>query len=86
MGALICLRASHATISGRLQNSPGTRPLLSAVSKTEQDEKIRTLLLNRDSTYRKADFDIDTEGLTPLDVTNAIMQLLLQLQIEGPAR
>ena len=75
-GYVICLDADPATILNRLtleSSSPKSiiRPLLTS---NGQLEKIIELKNERDPIYRKADYIIKTDCLTPLEVSHEVIK------------
>lgn len=76
-GYVICLDADPATILNRLtleslSQKNIVRPLLNS---NRQLEKIIELKNQRDYIYRKADYIIKTDYLTPLEVSNEIIKI-----------
>lgn len=69
-GLIFCLRASENVIFERLKQTTN-RPLLQVEN---PEERIRELLQKRMFLYEKADFCIDTEGLTPEEVAEKIIK------------
>ncbi|GLI54344.1 shikimate kinase [Thermodesulfovibrio yellowstonii] len=69
-GVIFCLRASENVIFERLKQTTN-RPLLQVEN---PEERIKELLQKRMSLYEKADFCIDTEGLTPEEVAEKIIK------------
>jgi len=75
-GVIVCLMATPETILKRTSNSD-ERPLL----KVENPfEKINQLLNFRRPFYEKADIIIDTEGKTPLQIAEEIIE---KVRIQG---
>lgn len=72
----IYLKASVATLSARLQNKKNGRPLMDSVSEKERADYIAAHLFERSFYYNHATFKLNTEGLTPNDVADAILKLL----------
>ncbi len=68
MGPIICLQASAETIMERTADSD-ERPLL---NRPDAAAEIRRLLAERDEAYRRADYHITTDELTPQQVTDAV--------------
>ncbi|TAL23865.1 MAG: shikimate kinase [Nitrospirae bacterium] len=69
-GVIVCLAASPETILKRTGND-STRPLLQV---DDPMKKIKELLELRKPYYEKADIMIDTEGKTPLQVAEEIIE------------
>lgn len=69
-GVIVCLTASPETILKRTSND-STRPLLQV---DDPMKKIKELLEFRKPYYEKADIMIDTEGKTPLQVAEEIIE------------
>jgi CRISPR-associated protein Csx1 len=69
-GVIFCLNASENVIFERLKHCKD-RPLLQVEN---PEERIRELLDSRKSLYEKADFCINTEGLTPEQVAEKIIE------------
>jgi len=69
-GLIFCLRASENVIFERLKQTTN-RPLLQVEN---PEERIRELLQKRMPLYEKADFCIDTEGLTLEEVAEKIIK------------
>lgn len=69
-GVIVCLSASPETILKRTSND-STRPLLQV---EDPLNKIRELLSLRQPYYERADIIIDTEGKTPLQVAEEIIE------------
>jgi shikimate kinase len=69
-GVIICLIATPETILGRTSNS-NDRPLLQVENPLE---RIKGLLNFRRPFYEKADVMIDTEGKTPLQIAEEIIE------------
>ena len=76
-GAVFCLQARPETIYRRLREDVAagqpTRPLLTGPDPLGQ---IRELLQQREDAYRQAHHCIDTDDLTPEEVTGRVLQLL----------
>lgn len=68
-GIIICLTAEEDEIVKRVDDS---RPLL----KGNRSERIRALMRERDTYYRRADFTVDTTGKSPYAVAEEIIDLL----------
>ncbi len=68
-GTMICLKAFPETILKRTKNLK-TRPLLNV---PDPKKKIEELLKKRKPYYNKADFSIDTDSLSILDIVLKIM-------------
>ena len=71
---IICLRANVETIMYRTRGR-GHRPLLDS-----QKEKIQELLDKRKPFYEKADFFIDTDNLSPIQIVGEIMAYLRRIK------
>jgi shikimate kinase len=69
-GVIVCLTATPETILKRTSNNRG-RPLLLVENPLE---RIKELLNFRKPFYEKADVMIDTEGKTPLQIAEEIME------------
>ena len=69
-GVIICLIATPETILGRTSNS-NDRPLLQVENPLE---RIKGLLNFRRPFYERADVMIDTEGKTPLQIAEEIIE------------
>ncbi|MBI4689123.1 MAG: shikimate kinase [Nitrospirae bacterium] len=69
-GVIVCLTASPETILQRTGNN-NDRPLLQVENPIE---KIRELLKFRKPYYEKADMTIDTEGKTPWQIAQEIIE------------
>jgi shikimate kinase len=69
-GIIVCLTATPETILKRTSNNRG-RPLLLVENPLE---RIKELLNFRKPFYEKADVMIDTEGKTPLQIVEEIME------------
>lgn len=69
-GVIVCLSASPETILMRTSNSDD-RPLLQV---EDPMKRIKELLEFRKPYYEKADIMIDTEGKTPIEVADEIIQ------------
>jgi shikimate kinase len=69
-GIIVCLTATPETILKRTSNNRG-RPLLLVENPLE---RIKELLNFRKPFYEKADVMIDTEGKTPLQIAEEIME------------
>ncbi len=68
-GIIICLTAEEDEIAKRVDDS---RPLL----KGGRSGRIRALMRERDTYYRRADFTVDTTGKSPYVVAEEIIDLL----------
>jgi len=73
MGPIVCLQASAETIMQRTATSD-ERPLL---NRPDAASEIRRLLAERDEAYRRADYHITTDGLTPQQVTDAVEKVVM---------
>lgn len=71
---IICLRANVETIMYRTRGR-GHRPLLDS-----QKEKIQELLDKRKPFYEKADFFVDTDDLSPIQIVGEIMAYLRRIK------
>ncbi|MGC9046276.1 MAG: shikimate kinase [Thermodesulfovibrio sp.] len=71
-GVIFCLKASENVIFERVKHCKD-RPLLQVEN---PEKRIKELLEKRKHLYEKADFCIDTEGLTPEQVTEKIIERL----------
>lgn len=74
-GPVICLTAALPEIIKRLAGS-GTRPLLAAANPAELSDKIKTLLVERAEVYAAIPWKIATDGLTPAEIAQKILQQL----------
>jgi shikimate kinase len=79
-GAVVYLRATPATLAGRLVVD-ASRPLLLDAEGRPLDREALTarlseLLAQREPTYRGADVTVDVDGLTPDAVAEAILRAL----------
>ncbi|MCX7724034.1 MAG: shikimate kinase [Thermodesulfovibrio sp.] len=74
-GVIFCLRASEKTIFERLKHCKN-RPLLKVEN---PNDRIKELLEQRKPFYEKADFIIDTEGLTLEEVADKIIKTYKRL-------
>jgi shikimate kinase/3-dehydroquinate synthase len=72
-GPLICLSADPAIIYRRVQAQAGQRPLLKVA---EPLAKIRELLNSRQSSYARADVEVDTTTLEPAEVVEEVLDWL----------
>ncbi len=72
-GVIICLTATPETILKRTSNN-NDRPLLQVENPLE---KIKELLNFRKPFYEKSDMIIDTEGKTPLQIAEEILEKLV---------
>ncbi len=70
-GLIVCLMASPETILNRTINNDD-RPLLKV---DDPLKKIRELLKYRMLFYKKADIIIDTEGMSPIEIAEEIIEL-----------
>ena len=71
-GPLVCLTADPETILLRV-GSTATRPLLMV---PDPLAKIRGLLAAREAHYAKADYTVDTSGLTPEEVAERVLEAI----------
>lgn len=71
-GIIVCLNATAEDVLSRT-NSYAHRPLLNV---PDPLGKIRELMNARDVYYKKADYQIDTSGKTPDQVTDDVIDLL----------
>jgi len=69
-GVIFCLKASENVIFERVKQCKD-RPLLQVEN---LEERIRELLHSRMPLYEKADFSVDTSGLTPEEVAEKIIE------------
>ncbi|MFC1509501.1 shikimate kinase [Candidatus Omnitrophota bacterium] len=69
---IICLKASPLVILKRIKDVK-TRPLLNVV---DPKKKIEELLKKREPYYKKADYSIDTDSLTVIEVVEKIKGLV----------
>jgi shikimate kinase len=70
-GALVHLRARPETLLARLGEA-AERPLLAGLGAAERLARLRALSAERAAAYAAADFAIDTDGLAPEEVAEAI--------------
>ncbi len=70
-GVIVCLSARPETILKRTARN-SDRPLLNV---PDPMKKINELLSLRKPYYEKADFTVDTEGKTPLEIAEEILEL-----------
>lgn len=73
-GPVLCLTASAQTILRRVRHRIKTRPLLA--TSTFPLARIRQLLAERAPLYAKADLPINTNGFTPTEVADHILEAL----------
>ncbi len=78
-GVIICLMASPETILKRTSHN-SNRPLLKV---EDPFEKIKELLHFRRPFYEKADLMIDTEGKTPLQIAEEIIEKIRSQGVKG---
>lgn len=71
-GVLVCLKASPEEILRRVGNRP-ERPLLFG---PDREEKLHTLLSERQTAYMDCDLEVDTTGLRPEEVAGIIQECL----------
>ncbi len=71
-GIVICLKASPCVIIERTRGHK-TRPLLNV---PDPKSRIEELLKKRESNYGKADYCVDTDGLTPEEVADNIIKVI----------
>jgi shikimate kinase len=69
-GVIVCLEASATTILGRTDGSDD-RPLLRAEDRLA---RIKEMLAERRPYYEKADIMVDTEGKSPMEIADEIME------------
>jgi shikimate kinase len=81
-GVVVCLEASPETILQRTGND-STRPLLQV---EEPLKKIRDLLELRQPYYERADIMVDTEGKSPLQVAEEIIERIRLGEDENKSR
>lgn len=80
-GVLVCLKASHEEILKRVGNRP-ERPLLYGPGR---EEKLRTLLAERQAAYSDCDLEVDTTRLKPEEVAGMIQGYLSRAaSVSGP--
>ncbi len=72
-GVIICLTADIDTILARTERR-GERPMLD--EQADRRKGIEELLANRQAMYARADFSVDTSYLSPMQVTEEIMDFL----------
>lgn len=73
-GLIVCLDASPGVILDRTKDLD-SRPLLNVLNPEEQ---IKELLKKRASYYRKADFHVDTDGLSAEEVADKIIRWMIK--------
>jgi shikimate kinase len=78
-GVIVCLWASPETILQRT-GSDSTRPLLQV---EDPLKRIKELLALRQPYYERADIMVDTEGKTPLQVAEEIMERIRLVEDES---
>ena len=70
-GVVICLSASKSEILKRVTEKEN-RPLLSG---SDQERKIAQLLDERSPIYHSANHQIETDNLTPQDISDAVIEI-----------
>ncbi len=71
-GIIVCLDASAETVFERVKNNKD-RPLLNT---DDPLQRIRELMAERKVYYQRADFIVNTEGLSPAQVVDNILKLI----------
>lgn len=75
---VVYLRASNETLADRIRRQPGLRPLIDGQKVLDLHQtqlRVQELLEQRAPLYEEAaNFTIQTDGLTPLEVAEAILQ------------
>ena len=69
-GTVVYLRASAATLIGRLRDGSASRPLLASAV---LDDFVPTMLRERSAVYEDAHLIIDTDSLTPRQVADLVI-------------
>ncbi|MEO5969109.1 MAG: shikimate kinase [Bdellovibrionia bacterium] len=77
VGTLIYLRTKPETIAKRIKSQNQVRPLLTSLGDLEQEAKIETLLKERESFYLQAQVQVDTDTLTPEEISDQISERLV---------
>jgi len=72
---VVWLVASPAELARRAALSPGTRPLLVGV---DPEARLEEILRDREQYYKMAHVEVNTEGLTPEQVAERILEILGQ--------
>ena len=72
-GVLVCLTADVDTILQRTERR-GERPMLDA--RADRRKAVEELLASRQGMYAQADFAVDTSALSPMQVTEEIVDFL----------
>lgn len=80
---MIYLRTRPETALHRLGSARGTRPLLNCPDPLGE---LKALLAAREQSYRSSDVDLDTETLTPQQVTERLIAELEALARRAPLR
>ena len=74
-GALVWLDAEPETLAARVGESD-QRPLLAGLSGADRTERLRALRVERAAGYGKAEVRVDTDGLSPGEVCDAVLAAL----------
>lgn len=74
-GKSIYLKATPATLCQRLEEDKNIRPLFAKFKGEKLKEKIESMLEHRERHYLKANFSLDTEGKTAIEVAKEIAAL-----------
>jgi shikimate kinase len=74
-GTIVWLRARPETLLGRV-GPAGERPLLAGLDPAAQLARLRALLAEREPSYAAAALAVDTDGLAPEEVAEAVAREL----------
>jgi shikimate kinase len=86
-GVCLCFTASVETIFERVSRKRHERPLLAGLDDTGLENKIRTMLAEREAFYRQADVFVDSsEGRTPEETAELARAALERCQVDGDGR
>lgn len=72
MGTSFYLRASLSTLMQRLENDHSQRPLL----KGDMMQELRNLLSQREEVYMQADYVIDVDDVSELEIVQTIISIM----------
>ena len=78
-GVVIYLKASTETLVKRLEKNKNKRPLISNLTNDERLEFIRKTLKEREKAYNQADYTIETDNKTVMEVLRDINSLLITI-------
>lgn len=70
----VWLRVSPEGVLRRVGDDPSSRPLLSDAE--SPDRAIRQLMRRREAAYARAEYDVETDGRTPVEVADHVFRLL----------